>query len=660
MTAGPIMVTGPVPAPLSSPAAYGAVAGVEVAEVLAEPQGADLVTLKRWFDAYSSAKVGEIEESRTARLYYHGSQWTKEELEKLRERGQPAITNNRISLKIDGIVGVVDRLRMDPKASPRTQQYAAGAEIGTAALREVFDANRWESLRQEVSQDLAIDGIGGAERDIETDIDGQPNIVLRRVAPETFFYDPRSVKADFSDARYMGVYKWLDLDAAIEMVPDREDDLKSAVDSGGGADTASQQDWEKNWFDTALKRVKLVEIWYRWRGDWWFALHTGHLVLKEGKSPFVDRRGKTRCRYNMASAGVDHDGDRYGFVRNMKSPQDEINHRRSKLLWILNVNQVFAEEGAVDDPNKTRRELARPDAWITYRPTTTGQKPFEIRDQAQQMQGQAELLTEAKNEIDNFGPNPALLGSGPASASGRAQALQQQAGIAQLGPYFGRYKAWKLSLYRDVWADIQQFWQDERFIRVAGPEEVQFVPVNTLVMTNEGPRLANAIGELDLDIVMDEGPDTVTVHEDVMQTLTAMIQQGLLPGPQAIAATLELSALPPSVKQKIMAAGQAPQPSPEQMQEQQAVKALEFRNAAAKVAKTEAEAERAHADAIYKQVQAQEAGDPAETQAVETADRIVDMAHKQARTRQINQQTAMASAQMGALGQMPMTAPVRF
>ncbi len=654
------MVTGPVPAPLSSPAAYGAVAGVEVAEVLAEPQGADLVTLKRWFDAYSSAKVGEIEESRTARLYYHGSQWTKEELEKLRERGQPAITNNRISLKIDGIVGVVDRLRMDPKASPRTQQYAAGAEIGTAALREVFDANRWESLRQEVSQDLAIDGIGGAERDIETDIDGQPNIVLRRVAPETFFYDPRSVKADFSDARYMGVYKWLDLDAAIEMVPDREDDLKSAVDSGGGADTASQQDWEKNWFDTALKRVKLVEIWYRWRGDWWFALHTGHLVLKEGKSPFVDRRGKTRCRYNMASAGVDHDGDRYGFVRNMKSPQDEINHRRSKLLWILNVNQVFAEEGAVDDPNKTRRELARPDAWITYRPTTTGQKPFEIRDQAQQMQGQAELLTEAKNEIDNFGPNPALLGSGPASASGRAQALQQQAGIAQLGPYFGRYKAWKLSLYRDVWADIQQFWQDERFIRVAGPEEVQFVPVNTLVMTNEGPRLANAIGELDLDIVMDEGPDTVTVHEDVMQTLTAMIQQGLLPGPQAIAATLELSALPPSVKQKIMAAGQAPQPSPEQMQEQQAVKALEFRNAAAKVAKTEAEAERAHADAIYKQVQAQEAGDPAETQAVETADRIVDMAHKQARTRQINQQTAMASAQMGALGQMPMTAPVRF
>lgn len=662
MTAGPVPAAGPAPAPalLSTPAAYGAVEAVETVALPEEPKGADLATLKRWFLAYSSAKVDEINEARNARLYYHGSQWTKDELETLRERGQPAITINRISLKIDGIVGVVDRLRMDPKATPRTQQYAAGAEIGTAALREVFDANQWESLRQEVSQDLAIDGIGGVERDVETDADGKPNTVLRRVPPPTWFYDPRSMRPDFSDARYVGVYKWLDVDAAIEMVPDREEELEAAVDSSGNADTMAQQDWEKNWFDAALKRVKLVEIWYRWRGDWWFALHTGNMILKKGKSPWVDRRGKTRCRFNMASAGVDHDGDRYGFFRNMKSPQDEINHRRSKLLHILNNNQVFAEEGAVADPNKTKRELAKPDAWITYRPTVDGRMPFEIRDQSKQMQGQAELLTEAKAEIDNFGPNPALLGSGPGSASGRAQALQQQAGIAQLGPYFGRYKAWKLSLYRDVWADIQQFWQDERFIRVAGPENLQFIPVNTLVMTPEGPRLANAIGELDLDIVMDEGPDTITLNEDTMQVIDSMIQKGLIGGPGALPLVAEVVNLSPSVKQKMLSLTQPPQPTPEQLQEQQAVKALEFRNAAAKVSKTEAEAARAQADAVYKQVQAGEVGDPAQAQAVETADRIVDMAHKQARTRQINQQTAMASAQMGALGQMPMTAPVRF
>jgi hypothetical protein len=34
----------------------------------------------------------------------------------------------------------------------------------------------------------------------------------------------------------------------------------------------------------------------------------------------------------VTSAAVDQDGDRYGFVRNLKSANDEINQRRSKAL----------------------------------------------------------------------------------------------------------------------------------------------------------------------------------------------------------------------------------------------------------------------------------------------------------------------------------------
>lgn len=648
------------PAMLASPNAYGATVGVELpAEVVAEPQGASLATLKQWFRSYETAKLKEITEQRDARLYYHGSQWTDEELAELRRRGQPPIVNNRISLKIDGIVGVVDRLRMDPKATARTKAYAAGAEIGTAALREVLDANRWEALRQEVSQDLAVVGIGGTERDVEMDSDGQPNTVLRRVDPETWWYDPRSVRADFSDARFYGVYKWLDLDAAIEMLPAREAQLRAAV-SRGGADTLAQKDWEKNWYDAGLERVKLVEVWYRQVGSWRFAIHTGDMILEEGVSPYLDRRGKTRSKYNMASAGIDQDGDRYGFVRNMKSSQDEINHRRSKLLHTLNVNQVWIQRGAVEDIGKLRRELVKPDGVVEYDNLGTGEKPFEIRDQSIQMQGQAQLLTEAKAEIDNFGPNPALLGSGPASASGRAQALQQQAGIAQLGPYFGRFKAWKLGLYRDIWDDVRQLWSNERTLRVAGPEEMQFIPVNTLVMTPEGPRIANAIGELDLDIVLDEGPDTVTLHEDNMQILDSLIQKGLLGGPNALPVVAEVANWAPSLKQKLIQANAPPQPTPEQAQEQQVVKQLQLRDAAADIAKKEADATRAQADALYKQVQAESLGAPDEDRAIEHADRIVDMAHKQARTRQINQQTVEADVRMGMLGVPAAGPPLGF
>jgi len=648
-------------APLSAPGAYSPVtppASARVEAVREEDQGLPVATLKRWFSAYITGKDAEMREARDARRYYHGSQWTAEERHVLGERNQPPITNNRVALKIDGIVGVVDRLRMDPKAVARTQAYAAGAEIGTAAVREVLDHNRWESLRQEVSEDLAVDGIGGSERDIELDADGQPNVVLRRVAPETFFYDPRSVRPDFSDAKYMGVYKWVDLDAAIELAPDREEELKNAVNVSAGYDSPAQQDWEKLWYDTRLERVKLVECWYKKGKDWWYALHTGDMVLREGMSPFRTAQGKSRCRYNMASAGIDHDGDRYGFVRNMKSSQDEINHRRSKLLWILNTNQVIAEEGAVEDPDKMRRELAKPDGWVTFRPVSANQQPFQIRDMSQQMQGQSALLAEAKAEIDNFGPNPELLGSGASSASGRAIALQQQAGIAQLGPYFGRFKAWKLAVYRDIWDDVRQFWQDERLIRVAGPENIQFIPINQMVVMDGVPRLANAIGELDLDIVMDEGPDTVTVNEDTMTALSAMINQGLLTGPQALTATLELSSLSPAVKQLIKAAGAPPQPSPEQMQEQQVAKNLQLRGAAAEVAKTEAQTEKFHADALAAQARAQSAGILDQQHAVNTARAITDIAHTQAKTRQIG--TTTAQAHMDALGVPAYSAPASF
>ena len=50
------------------------------------------------------------------------------------------------------------------------------------------------------------------------------------VKEDSFFYDPRSYEPDFSDARYMGEAKWLDLETAQEMFPDHAEDLASSVE----------------------------------------------------------------------------------------------------------------------------------------------------------------------------------------------------------------------------------------------------------------------------------------------------------------------------------------------------------------------------------------------------------------------------------------------
>ena len=67
--------------------------------------------------------------------------------------------------------------------------------------------------------------------------------------------------------------------------------------------------------------------------------------------------------------------------------------------------------------------------------------------------GQLEFLKEAKAEIENFGPNPALVGEGAGGVggnSGRAIQLLQQAGIAELGPYMINLRAGNRGLPRAV------------------------------------------------------------------------------------------------------------------------------------------------------------------------------------------------------------------
>jgi hypothetical protein len=46
-------------------------------------------------------------------------------------------------------------------------------------------------------------------------------------------------------------------------------------------------------------------------------------------------------RFVMWRGAVDHDGDSYGFFRNLKSLQDEKNQRRSRALFISNSRRLI-------------------------------------------------------------------------------------------------------------------------------------------------------------------------------------------------------------------------------------------------------------------------------------------------------------------------------
>lgn len=613
---------------------------------------------KKAYLDYLGNKTAEIEEQKESRRYYHSAHWTEKQLKVLKARRQPPSTRNRINRKIDGTIGLIERLRQEPKAFPRTPKQEEGAELATAVLRYVLDEQQWKAISPECGRDAAIDGIGGIQIELEKGDRGDIEVGLALVEPDSFFYDPRSYKPDFSDALFMGEGKWLDVDTAVDMFPDHAD----AIKGGGltGSDLTSNPDREQKWFsfDAGKRLVRIVDIWYQHKGSWCWSIFTGSSILMEGESYLQDEKKKKTCKYIMFSCNVDHDGDRYGFVRNMKSTQDSLNYKHSKLNHILASKRLFIVEGSVSDVEKTRAEYARSDGVIMLPPGSKVNESVKADDQSFDFAGWAKLLEEDKQELDNYGPNQALIGD-IQNQSGRAIQLLQQAGMAELGPYILGYRGWKLRVYRAAFCAVQKYWTAERWVRVTDDEGLaQFIQLNgtgTDPKTGQ-PVMVNALGSLDVDIILDEGPDTVNAQADVYETLSQVLPAiaNMLTPVQAQAAVkvlLETSALPASAKKQFRDASQPQQPDP-----------LQQRAALADVAGKEAVVKEKESKAVLNMASAQKALTPDAAQPdqgdgippeVKTLQAIADVnetnasaVHKRAQAAHISTQAMLAPVEL--------------
>jgi len=501
--------------------------------------------LREKYIGYLTVKVQEYEEQKLSRHYYHGSQWTPEEIRVLRQRRQPIITFNEISTKIDNLVWIAQRFRADPKAYPRNPKNASGAEIATQCIRAVLDGCEWPFLDSYCAGQAATEGIGGIELKLIEGDHGDPDISADFVFGDDFFYDPTSYKPDFSDARYKGISKWLHEEAAIELFPDKEEELRSLMVETG-FDLTTHADREFKWVYANEHRVRLVEHWYKNRGKWHWAFYVSNLLLDQGVSPFVDHRKRSTDRFIMFSAAVDHDGDRYGFVRNLKGPQDEVNQRRSKALHISNTTRLTVEKGAVDDVETARREAARPDGVIEF---NKGFEPPAEKQKDEDLSAHLALMQDARQKIVGFAnvmPDR-VTAAEQGEHSGVAIDRLQKAASADLGTFLRNYKSWKMRVYRAVWSAIQHTWKSERYIRVnAGNDElVQFLQINALTMDQWGqPAIQNMVGAIDVDVVMDEGPDTANLMQDAYEvikddpTIPWQIKLEFMPMPASFKANL--------------------------------------------------------------------------------------------------------------------------
>lgn len=580
-----------------------------------DDDGDTLARVKRMFTEFRDATEEARRESEIDVDYYNNHQWTDAEKAELRRRNQPIITINRVQPMVDAVAGIEERAETQPKAWPRTPKDAKAAEVATDTLRYVVERARFDPKRIAAFKDIITPGTGGFSTEVEKK-GSRIEITVRRLRWENIVYDPYARELDFSDARYLGEAKWMDREAAVAFFKGRGKDAIEATlgnpSTMGEAGSGSLEDRPNTqWVDTRRKRLMLVELYYLGEdGTWLRCIFTGGgFIESPAPSPYLDEEGQPSCPIDMQSAFVDRENRRYGLVRMMRGPQDEVNHRRSRFLHLLNSRQTFATKGAIatQDPRKVKRELQSATGHVELNPGKVWGQDAGIVPTQDMAEGQALLLQEAKNEIDRFGNNAALRGRGTEDQSGRAILAQQQAGLAELGTLFGGLNDLTLRVYRQIWARAKQFWQGPMWVRVTDDLGApKFIQVNEPVVDEMGnpqmtwqagpdgqpvaiPVLRNRLAEMDVDLIIDHTPLSANIQAEQFSELVELAKNGMPIPPEAIVQASSLRNKR-QIVEAIEKQRQAGGPPPEVAQ-------VAIQSEVAKIEKERAAANKANADA---------------------------------------------------------------
>lgn len=596
-----------------------------------EPEAESSDRFVAWFNAAAEASQQARDDAERDEDYYNNKQLTSDERKVLRDRGQPEVTVNHVRRKVDFILGTERQTRTDPKAFPRTPSEEGAAEAATDGLRYAADRGRFSQVKSKLTKNILIHGFGGAYVGVKR-VGDTFEVDYKYIGWDRLFHDPHSCEPDFSDARYVGFVTWMDYDEAVTKYGEAGElvlETGRATEAAGG--TYDDKPKWSNWYDSKRKRVRVAEIYFREDNAWQYCCFTRGGVLKPAMPvTYLDENGEPECPLVMVSAYIDRDNSRHGIVRDMVPVQDEINKRRSKSLHLLNMRQWAAQEGAVKNPDEISARLARPDGGIvTLGPVG---ESFKILDHNDMAQGNLALLQDAKADMTLMGPNAAMQGKDPRQQSGRAIQAQQQGGLVELTPILDALRDWQARMMRQTWNRIRQFWDGPKWIRVTDDDSgLKFVGFNVPITAGEAmieqakktgqeipPEMLaqmqadpamqqivgtrNDIAKLDVDIIIDEQPDVVTLQAETFESLANMVSAGMPIPPDAL---IEASPLPSKIKRTMLdkmqkAAQEPPKPDPATLAQLEVEKAKADAQAQQAQQKAQIEQRKAQADLALK------------------------------------------------------------
>lgn len=541
--------------------------------------------------------------------FYAGKQDTTEVLSELARLKRPASTYNEIKPKVDMLIGVASQSRRAPYVFPTETMDEGLAEIANGVFKHVRKESRMARNELECFEHIAKSGRSFLHFYVDDSDPYNPEIKTKRIAGRDVYCDPNSVEYDMSDARFIFVDKWYTEDDIKVLFPDVDsDEVKTLSQSGNNIPM---------FYSTTRNKYRITECWYRkYEAVNWIinpmtrrpeALTNEEFAkFKEAMKKGVDlpggqklqqdevesvarnrmgvyycifsntkviRKGRTPYKHNyfpyvLYGAYKDEDENRwFGAIAMMKDPQRGLNTMRRQLSHMLQTapkGMLMHEVGAVLNIDEFETSSSDPTYHmeLAQGALTAGRVKFSTQPQISPIYARLIGFDEQMMK-DTSGIQDSLMGQQTSSREpGITVRMRQETGLAVLFILFDNARESRLLAGKILLSMIQQYYTNERIIRIEGQEGYKLLQINSQSDPNAPGFNDISVGKYDLTI--DEAVENQTMRMAIMQMLVEYAQQNPNTIPPEL--ILEYSDLPVSAKTKVKEFHAAQQEREERMQ----------------------------------------------------------------------------------------------
>lgn len=599
--------------------------------------------------------------------FYRGDQWDMEDQDALEAEGRPALTINTVLPTINTILGEQSSRRADIRFKPRRGGDQALADTLTKVFMQISDNNKLDWVEQQVFSDgLIMDGRGyfDVRMDFTDHVEGEVRITAKD--PLDILIDPDAKEADPKTWNEVFETKWMTLDEIEEaygakkadqlqfiaengnsfgrdsiefeeqrygdldpgddlfgttVSPDEEEygniralrvverqyKIMSRVKSFVDPDTGDQRECPDAWSDSKAKKfakqynlnlISKMKRKVRW------TVTCDQVVLHDNWSPYNDFTIVPFFAYFRR-------GNPFGVVRNLLSPQEQLNKIASQELHIVNTTANsgwMVESGSLvgmtaDDLEEHGAETG---LVLEYaRGTTPPQKitPNSIPT------GLDRIAMKAQTNIKAIsGINDSMLGSDSAEVSGIAIRAKQNRGAVMIQVPLDNLQKARQYLAEKTLNLIQTFYTEQRIIQITN-EEDPLKPREAMVVNQVTPEgdIINDLTIGEYDVVITTAPARDTFDEIQFAEALGLRQAGVAIPDDAIIEYSHLTRKGELAKRIRMMTGV--EQSPEQMEMSQQKAQMQMQAEQLTLAKLEAEVRKLQSEAAVNIAKTQDVAD---------------------------------------------------